>query len=140
MSRLGWAFVAMSLAAYAQRQMSVPDLVTFSRSSIQLHNDDRAVADTVRKIKLTSRLDVGTVEDLQGMGAGPRTLLALRELAAASANLPLAAKVEPPPPQAVIPPPSPADLKTILAAITQKALDYTKSLPNFICAQVTTRR
>jgi hypothetical protein len=39
----------------------------------------------------------------------------------------------------VIPPPSPAELKQILAEITQKALDYTKSLPNFICAQVTTR-
>jgi hypothetical protein len=139
MGRLSWAFIAMSLLAYAQRQMSVPDLVTFIRSSIQLKNDDRAVADTVRRIKLTNRLDTGTVEDLQGMGAGPRTLAALRELMTASASLPVAPKIEPPPPQAVIPPPSPAELKQILAEITQKALDYTKSLPNFICAQVTTR-
>ena len=139
MGRLGWAFVAMSLLAYGQRQMSVPDLVTFIKSSVQLKNDDRAVADTVRRIKLTNRLDASTVEDLQGMGAGPRTVAALRELITASSTLPLAPKVEPPPPQAVIPPPSPAELKQILAEITQKALDYTKSLPNFICAQVTTR-
>lgn len=134
-----FVFLGMSLAAYGQRQMSVPDLVTFIKSSIQLRNDDRAVADTVKRIKLTNRLDPGTVEDLQGLGAGPRTLAALRELIAASAGLPLAAPVAPPPPQAVIPPPSPAELKTILAQITQKALDYTKGLPNFICAQVTTR-
>jgi len=139
MGRLGWAFVAMSLLAYGQRQMSVPDLVTFIKSSVQLKNDDRAVADTVRRIKLTNRLDASTVEDLQGMGAGPRTVAALRELIATSSSLPIAQKVEPPPPQAVIPPPSPAELKQILAEITQKALDYTKSLPNFICAQVTTR-
>lgn len=139
MGRLGWAFIAISLAAYAQRQMTVPDLVTFIKSSVQLKNDDRAVADTVRRIKLTNRLDAATVEDLQGMGAGPRTVAALRELITASASLPIAPKIEPPPPQAVIPPPSPAELKTILAQITQRALDYTKSLPNFICAQVTTR-
>ncbi|MCU1338937.1 MAG: hypothetical protein JWO19_4518 [Bryobacterales bacterium] len=131
--------VAMTTAAYGQRQMSVPDLVTFIKSSVQLHNDDRAVADTVRRIKLTNRLDAGTVEDLQGLGAGPRTLAALRELISTSANLPVAAPAPPPPPQAVIPPPSPAELKKILAEITEKALDYTKSLPNFICAQVTTR-
>ena len=134
-----FVFLGMALAAYGQRQMSVPDLVTFIKSSIQLHNDDRAVADMVKRLKLTNRLDAGTVEDLQGLGAGPRTLAALRELITASASLPEAAPVAPPPPQAVIPPPSPAELKQILAEITEKALDYTKSLPNFICAQVTTR-
>ena len=145
MGRLFWRtsraclFLGMALAAYGQRQMSVPDLVTFIKSSIQLRNDDRAVADTVRRIKLTNRLDAGTVEDLQGLGAGPRTLAALRELIASSASLPAAAPAPPPPPQAVIPPPSPAELKKILAEITEKALDYTKRLPNFICAQVTTR-
>ena len=119
--------------------MSVPDLVTFIKSSIQLRNDDRAVAAAVRRLKLTNRLDAGTVEDLQGLGAGPQTLAALRELAAASASLPVPAPVAPPPPQAVIPPPSPAELKQILADITERALNYTKNLPNFICAQVTTR-
>src|SRR5665213_178034 len=131
-------FLGMALAAYGQRRMSVPDLVTFIKSSIQLHNDDRAVASMVRRLKLTSRLDAGTVEDLQGMGAGPQTLAALRGLIAASASLPVEV-APPPPPPVVIPPPSPAELKEILAEITEKALDYTKSLPNFICAQVTTR-
>ena len=131
-------FLGMTLAAYGQRQMSVPDLVTFIKSSIQMHNDDRAVASTVRRLKLTNRLDAGTVEDLQGLGAGPQTLAALRELVASSASQPIAVPVAPPPP-VVIPPPSPAEIKAILAEVTEKALDYTKSLPNFICAQVTTR-
>jgi hypothetical protein len=139
MGRCLVVFLGMALAAYGQRQMSVPDLVTFIKSSIQMHNDDRAVADAVRRLKLTNRLDTGTVEDLQGLGAGPRTLAALRELINTSASLPTAAPVAPPPPPAVIPPPSPAELKEILQEITDKALDYTRSLPNFICAQVTTR-
>ncbi len=132
-------FLGMTLAVYGQRPMSVPDLVTFIKSSIQMHNDDRAVADAVRRLKLTNRLDTGTVEDLQGLGAGPRTLAALRELINASASLPVAAPLAPPPPPVAIPSPSPAELKAILVEITEKALDYTKSLPNFICAQVTTR-
>ena len=132
-------FLGMTLAAYGQRQMSVPDLVTFIKSSVQMHNDDHAVASMVRRLKLTNRLDAGTVEDLQGLGAGPQTLAALRELIATSASLPIAAPVAPPPPPVMIPSPSSAELKEILQEITEKALDYTKSLPNFICAQVTTR-
>ena len=46
--------VAISLLAYGQRQMSVPDLVIFIKSSVQLKNDDRAVADTVRRIGYVS--------------------------------------------------------------------------------------
>ena len=138
MGRCLVVFFGMTLAAFGQRQMSVPDLVTFIKSSIQLHNDDRAVADAVRRLKLANRLDAGTVEDLQGLGAGPRTMAALRDLMSTSASLPIAAPVAPPPP-AVIPPPGPAELKEVLQEITEKALDYTKSLPNFICAQVTTR-
>ncbi len=133
------ACLGFVLAASAQRQMSVPDLITFIKSSIQLRNDDRAVASMVRRLKLTTRLDAATVEDLQGLGAGPQTLAALRALVTVSASLPPAEAVAPAPPQPAIPPPSPAELKQILADVTERALEYSKSLPNFICAQVTTR-
>src|SRR6202021_2906495 len=79
--------------ALAQRQMTVPQLVSFIRSSIQLHQDDRQVADVVRKLKLSNRLDDKTVEELEGMGAGPRTVAALKLLENASASL-----AAPPPP------------------------------------------
>src|SRR6185369_10061380 len=105
MGRCLVVLLGMTLAAYGQRQMSVSDLVTFIKSSIQLKNDDRAVADAVRRLKLTNRLDAGIVEDLQGLGAGPRTLAALRDLMSTSASLPGAAPAAPPPPPVAIPAP-----------------------------------
>jgi hypothetical protein len=50
----------------------------------------------------------------------------------------------PPPPVPVaapvtIPPPDPAEQRRILAEVTRNALDYTKSLPNFITTQITRR-
>jgi hypothetical protein len=138
--RLICAFLAITAAAHAQRQVTIPELVSFIKSAIQLHNDDRKVADAVRKLKLADRLDAATVEDLQGAGAGPRTLAALRELIDTTNALPAAPPAEPAPAVVTIPPPSEADQKRILAEITQNALDYTKNLPNFICTQVTRRR
>ncbi|HEY4365555.1 MAG TPA: hypothetical protein VGN17_31630 [Bryobacteraceae bacterium] len=125
--------------ALAQRQMTAAQLITFIRSSIQMRQDDRQVADFVRKVKLSSRLDARTVEDLEGQGAGPRTVAALTALGQASASLPVA-----PPPgakagPAAIPAPDAGELKRILAEVTENALSYSNSLPNFICTQVTRR-
>jgi hypothetical protein len=129
---------AVSLA-WAQRQMSVAQLDQFIKSSIDLKHPDRQVADVVKTLKLTQRLTASAVEDLQGRGAGPRTVEALKLLITGSANLPVPA---PPVTTAAVitqPPPSDAELKAILAEVTRNALDYTKSLPNFICTQVTRR-
>jgi hypothetical protein len=136
--RLMLLLLWMVLAIHAQRQMSVADLVRFVKSAIQQKNDDRQVADTIRKLKLTNKLDARTVEDLQSAGAGRQTMAALREMITATAALPEAVAA-PPPVVAKIPPPSPADQKRILAEVTQNALDYSKNLPNFICNQVTSR-
>src|SRR5215475_12461692 len=88
----------LSLAAFAQqRQMTVAQLVDFIKSAVQQRNDDRRVADFVRSIKLTNRLDDATVENLQTLGAGPRTVSALRALTDATASL------APPPPAAAKP-------------------------------------
>jgi hypothetical protein len=129
----------LPVGALAQRQMTVPQLVAFIQSSIQLQQQDRQVADIIRKVKLTNRLDARTVEDLEGKGSGPRTVAALRELILASAALPA-----PPPPQgkpqpAAIPAPGAKELESILAAISDNAVSYTNTLPNFICTQVTRR-
>src|SRR6516164_2478879 len=78
----------------AQRQMTVAQLVDFVKSAVQQHNDDRKVADFVRTIKLTNRLDDATVEALQNAGAGPKTVAALRTLTDSTANL---APAAPPP-------------------------------------------
>ncbi len=137
---LALALVVLAPAAVAQqRLMTAPQLVNFIRSSVQLHQDDRQVADVVRRIKLTNRLDAKTVESLEGLGAGPRTVAALKQLQTASASLP-----EPPPPApkqqvAVLRAPDPLEQKRVLAEVTQNALSYVEGLPNFICTQVTRR-
>jgi hypothetical protein len=141
-----WAFVLLSAAAYAQRQMTVADLTSFIKSAVAQHNNDVQVADYVRKsIKLTEKLDDRTVEELQGLGAGPKTVAALRALSDTSANLTLPAPAPvaaPAPQQAAVPkpPPDAAEQKKILADLTEYAHNYTKNLPDFICTQVTFQR
>ena len=71
------SFLAVTLVATAQMQMTVSQLVGFIKSSIQLKHDDIKVAQYVKKIKLSDKLEARRVEELQGMGAGPRTVAAL---------------------------------------------------------------
>jgi len=119
--------------------MSVEKLVTFIKSSVQQKDDDRKVAEIVKKIKLTNQLDAPTIESLQELGAGRLTVAALKTLRTDSASLPAA----PAPPSkltaAPIPGPSDEDQKKVLAAITENAIHYSEGLPNFICMQVTRR-
>ena len=80
-----------------------------------------------------------TVENLQNLGAGPRTVSALRALTDGTASLapspPPAAKPAP----VVVSAPGPNEFKRILDDIRENALNYTQSLPNFLCTQVTRR-
>jgi len=126
---------------FAQRAMTVAEVVTFIKNQIKAKGDDRTTGDYLHKIKLTQRLDDRTIEDLQGQGAGPRTVAALKALAAESASLPaapaMAAAPEPPPPPK---PPSAKEQAEILDAMREYALNYTKSLPNYICMQTTHRK
>ena len=130
---------AAILTAAAEMSMSVEQLVMFIRSSVELKQSDAKVAEYLRKVKLTDKLDDRTIEDLQSQGAGPKTVAALRELGEASANLAVA---PPPPPKPVYVPPPPPDSAEQAKVIEQArdyALNYTKQLPNFICVQVTRR-
>src|SRR5271154_2320707 len=65
--------LAVSPALDAQLKMTADQVVSFIRSSIQLHHDDAKVAEYVKKIKLADRLEERRVEELQGMGRGPPT-------------------------------------------------------------------
>jgi len=130
---------ALSFIGSAQPRMSVEQLVKFVRSSIQLKQDDRTVSEYVKKIKLSDHLELRTVEELQGQGLGPKTVQALRDLSEASASLPAALPPAPLPVVVEIPPPSVDEQKRVLAAATEHALNYVKTLPDFICTQVTRR-
>jgi hypothetical protein len=120
----------------------VDQVVKFIRSAIELKQPDREVANYLRKLALSQRLDDRTIEDLQGMGAGPKTVEALHALRDASKDLPA-----PPPPPVIqetpappaIPPPSEEEQRKIIAQAREYGMGYSKNLPNFICTQVTRR-
>src|SRR5580704_3075316 len=97
---------ASALIAASEISLTTAQVVMFIRSSIELKQPDMKVAEYLRKVRLSDKLDERTIEDLQSLGAGPRTLAVLHELAEASAVLPVA---PPPPPKPVyVPPPPPS--------------------------------
>src|SRR5579862_384796 len=104
----------LAATAFAQLSMTSDQVVTFIRSSIQLHHDDRKVAEYVKKIKLKDKLEDRKVEELQGLGAGPKTVAALRELSASSTSLPDAPPPAPVVPRPTIPPPDSIEQAEIL--------------------------
>jgi hypothetical protein len=138
------AALALSLmaGARAQNRMTVDQLAAFVKSSVELKEDDRKIADYVKKITLSNHLEAHTVEELQNQGAGRLTVAALRALMTESSSLPAPPA---PPAKAVvavaspIPSPSEEDQKKILSEITENALSYSGGLPNFVCLQVTKR-
>src|SRR5580658_7029618 len=142
--RMVCAFVAVMAVTFAQRPTSVTELVSFIKDSIKRKQDDRLVADyLLKRMKMKERLDDKTVETLEGLGAGPRTVNALHKLSKESAGLAAAA---PPPPPAAAPaplpqpaPPSSVEQESILDEIRANAINYSNNLPNFICTQVTRR-
>lgn len=137
--RLLAAVLAVAACLQAQTTLSVEQLAAFIKSSLQLKQDDRQVANFLGKCKMTESLDDRTIEELQGYGAGPRTLEAMRQLRDASRALPKPKPRLPEPKPSPIPPPSAGEQARILDEVREAALNYTKSLPDFICTQVTRR-
>lgn len=136
------AVLAVSLSVLGQVKLSVEQLDSFVRSSIKLGHADKRIAEYLKKVTLTQRLDESTAENLQAAGAGPRTMEALRDLIRASQALP-APPPKPRPEAAVkppeIPPPPAEEQARVLEEVRKYARDYTRQLPNFICVQVTRR-
>jgi hypothetical protein len=133
------ALFVMCVGAWAQGSYTVEQIKSFIRSAIQLKNPDKEVALTLRKMKLSERLDLNTVETLQGEGAGPRTVEALKELATESASL---GQAKPPAPKPVYvppPPPSSEEQAKLLSEVKEYGINYTSRLPDFICLEQTRR-
>ncbi len=129
----------LGLAVAADMSLTVTKLVAFVKSSIQLKQPDKQVAEYLHHVKMVEKLEDQTIEELQGLGAGPKTVGALKELRDGSASLREAAP--PPPKPVIIPLPGPNSIEQakIIDEVRRYALDYTKQLPNFICVQVTRR-
>ncbi|MGA2215949.1 MAG: hypothetical protein ABSH31_21940 [Bryobacteraceae bacterium] len=130
---------ATLLTAASEMNMTVAQLRMFIRSSVELKQPDNKVAEYLRHVKLTDKLDDRTIEDLQSLGAGAKTVAVLRELGDASASLPPAPPPAPKPVYVPPPPPDSVEQEKIIEQARDYALNYTKQLPNFICVQVTRR-
>ncbi|GAB4360136.1 MAG: hypothetical protein OHK0021_04270 [Bryobacter sp.] len=129
-----------TLVAWGQLKMSAGQLMGFVRSSLRLKHSDEQVAKYLKKVVLTQQLSPGYVENLLGEGVGPKTYEQLMTMSKASVALPLPADAKkasarPTP----IPPPSREEQQKLLGELREYALAYDKSLPDFICTQVTRR-
>jgi len=141
--RLLAAVFAVCLVAMGQ-SLSVDKLIAFLQSSQKLIKEgkmtDRELASYLSRVKLTERLDDRTIEDLQGTVAlGPKTLEALHGLRDHSQSFASARLAPPEPKAAPIPPPSSEEQAAIISEVREYALNYSKTLPDFICTQVTRR-
>ncbi len=157
-SRLAALVLCSGLYLCAQTQMNTQELVDFIRSELAMRQStDKQMAAEVRKLQLTEKLTDKTIIDLQAQGAGPKTIDALKELrdktkdlkptgqdltsspatapdntlTAPSGTATLTTKAPP------IPPPDSVRQQQILDQIKDYAHNYTGTLPNFICVEVT---
>jgi len=131
--------LGFSLALLAQQKFTIEQLTAFIKSSVQLQHNDRQVASYLRKVTLTEKLTDSALEELQGLGAGEKTVEALKALRDASKNLPAPPPPKPKPGPVTIPPPPDEEQKKVLEEVRDYATNYTKRLPDFICTQVTRR-
>lgn len=141
-AKLCLLLAGLALALPAETRLTVDQLTKFLQSAVDLKQPDKEVAKYLRRQSLSERLDDRTIEDLQSLGVGPRTLEALQELRDKSKALPApppTAAAKEPPPVAPLPPPPPEEQRKIIDQAREYALNYSKNLPNFICTQVTRR-
>jgi hypothetical protein len=145
MAQARWLLLGLIWAALAAAQSALtwPRLVSIIQSAGKLGQSDKEVASYLRKQKLSFSLSDVQIEELQGMGAGPQTVAALRQLQQASKGLPPAPRLDAPAPAAsarpVEPPPSLEEQKRIIEEARANALEYSRKLPDFICLQWTRR-
>src|SRR3954447_7667155 len=139
MRRLFLSGLLAATLASAETKMTVDQLRAFIKSSKQQGFPDKKVAEYLKQVKLTNKLDDSTIEDIQGDGAGPKTVEALKLIGTATKDL---APPPPPAPKVVakpLPPPDSKEQAAVLKDVTEYALLYAKNLPNFICTQVPRR-
>ena len=138
--RLFLTLILSAAVLAAQSGLNYEQLKQFLTSSIERGFSDKDVAKFLKGQKLTFSLSDSLIEDFQGLGAGPRTVEALKTMQAESQGLPapaLASTRNQGPPQPA--PPSAEEQARIIAEARRNALEYTDRLPDFVCLQITRR-
>ncbi len=141
---LAVCFALCFAVAGESQTMSVDKLIAFIQSSAQFiqkkQMTDTDVAKALAKVNLTERLDDRTIEEMQGFGGlGPKTMAALKLLRDRTQSL-TAANLTPPPKYVSPPPPSSEEQAAIITEVREYALNYSKSLPNYLCTEVVRRK
>jgi len=132
--RLWAGILAISACAAAETGASVNDVISLVRAALQRGQKDSQLAKVLHRIKLMESLDQHTIEELESEGTGPKAIAELQRLRKVSATLPTAATAIQP--QAA---PPPDERKRIVEMARESALNYTRSLPDFICTEVVRR-
>ena len=134
------AVLAFCLVVSAQTQtLNLDQLLKFLTSSIELKMGDGDVAKFLGKTRLSEKLEDTTIEKLLSEGIGPKTLNALKTLRDQSQTLSAAKPVAAPPKFQLPPAPNAREQAAIVDEMREYALNYSKSLPNFLSTQVVRR-
>jgi hypothetical protein len=119
--------------AATARRANAEDVFQLVSAAVAVGGADDEIARQLENLKPTERFSGDIVEVLKSQGAEPRTLHALDELRAQSANLPSPAL-----PVVVVDAGfQPEQRKELLAKIAEYASGYLSALPNLSCSETT---
>ena len=129
--------ILIGISLWAATPLSpVNEVIEVVRSGLRDGDSDNAIARSLRKLKLGERMDIRVIEELESEGAGQKTIGELELLREPSQTLPAPAA---PLPFTHAAPPSAEERTRVLDGARESALNYSKSLPDFICMQTVRR-
>jgi len=132
-TRIGLAAMALGVAVWAAAQpATVADVVTLVKAGIARKHADGSMARALGKLELSDRLENRVVEELESLGAGPKTVEALVNLRDRSAGMPPA---NPQPAFDSPPIPNAGEQNAALNSAARAAVQYLTNLPDFICEE-----
>ena len=132
---VGWG-LCLPLYSSPQAAISIGDVIALVRSSLAARQSDSQLAKTLHKLKLRQSLRDHVIEELESQGAGPKAVSELLTLRDGSSGLPVPA---PAPMFQHENAPASGEITRILGEARESSLAYSRSLPDFICAQVVRR-
>ncbi|MFN7992939.1 MAG: hypothetical protein U0Q18_05035 [Bryobacteraceae bacterium] len=123
-----------ALACHAgQGVVSVRDIVALVRSGMRDGEPEKHLVRELHRARLNERLEDHVIEELESEGAPPLALAELERLRdrSRSLNVPAEPVVFDSPPQ-----PSSDEQAAIIEDARNNALNYSRTLPNFICTEM----
>jgi hypothetical protein len=115
---------------------TLDDVVSAVRDGLAHNQLDVQMARAIHRLNLKFRLDNHTAEELESLAPGPKSIAELERQRDITRELPSPADL----PSFQSPPEPKADeLRDVIAEARRKALNYSASLPDFICTEAVRR-